>query len=132
MELSSGVMTPRVIDVAFPARPESSPLFRHALRTYLERIDGLAPRLDDVLLAAGEAAGNAIEHAYRDAEGIVRLRGFVRGGRLVVEVRDEGRWRLDGDGERGRGLGIMRALVDRVAIESTRGGTSVRLEIALA
>ncbi len=49
----------------------------------------------------------------------------------MVEVRDSGRWRLDGDPERGRGLGIMRALVDRVSIESTHGGTNVRLEIAL-
>lgn len=119
------------IDVAFPARPESSPQLRRALRAFLEGLRLDYGRLDDILLAAGEAAGNAIEHAYRDQSGKVRLVAYVAEQRLVVEVRDSGRWRLDGDPERGRGLGIMRALVDRVSIESTRSGTSVRLELRL-
>jgi anti-sigma regulatory factor (Ser/Thr protein kinase) len=38
---------------------------------------------------------------------------------------------MEGETHRGRGLGIMHALVDRVAIESSRSGTKVRLELAL-
>jgi anti-sigma regulatory factor (Ser/Thr protein kinase) len=121
---------PRGIDIALPARPESSSQLRRALRTFLESILD-ATRVEDVVLAAGEAASNAIEHAYRDAGGSVNLRAYVREARLFIEVSDTGRWRLDGDPERGRGLGIMRALVDRVSIESTHGGTNVRLEVAL-
>ena len=124
-------MNERKIDVAFPARPESSPELRRALRTFLEKVRFDRDRLDDVILAAGEAAGNAIEHAYRGKHGSVRLKAFADDCHLVVEVCDGGRWRLDGDPERGRGLGIMRALVDRVSIESTKAGTSVRLEVAL-
>ena len=119
------------IDVAFPASPESSPQLRRALRAFLEQSRIEYGRVDDVLLAAGEAISNAIEHAYRGADGTVRLVAFVAARRLVVEVRDSGRWRLEGDPERGRGLGIMRALVDRVSIESTRSGTNVRLELGL-
>jgi anti-sigma regulatory factor (Ser/Thr protein kinase) len=119
------------IDVAFPARPESSPELRRTLRTYLEEMRIDAGRVEDVILAAGEAAGNAIEHAYRGSGGSVHLRAYVAERNLIVEVRDSGRWRLEGDPERGRGLGIMRALVDRVSIESTRSGTAVRLEVAL-
>ncbi len=119
------------IDVAFPAAPESSPQLRQKLRTFLEGLHIGAERVDDVLLAAGEAAGNAIEHAYRGRDGMVRLHAYVYDRSLVVEVSDGGRWRLDGDPERGRGLGIMRALVDRVSIENTRSGTNVRLELAL-
>ncbi len=119
------------IDVALPARPESSPQLRRALRHFLEALRLEHSRVDDVVLAAGEAAGNAIEHAYRGDDGSVHLKAYVAGERLVVEVRDCGRWRLEGDPERGRGLGIMRALVDRVSIESTRAGTNVRLELAL-
>jgi anti-sigma regulatory factor (Ser/Thr protein kinase) len=122
---------PEGIDVAFPARPESSPQLRRALRGFLEALRLERTRVDDVVLAVGEAAGNAIEHAYRGSNGSVRLLAFVAERRLVVEVRDSGRWRLEGDPERGRGLGIMRALVDRVSIESTLSGTSVRLELAL-
>ncbi len=122
----------REIDVAFPARPESAPRFRRSLRAFLERSRIERDRIEDVVLAAGEAAGNAIEHAYGQASGTFRLIAYERDSRLIVEIRDGGRWRLEGDPARGRGLGIMRALVDRVAIESTRAGTSVRLELALA
>jgi anti-sigma regulatory factor (Ser/Thr protein kinase) len=120
------------IDVAFPARAESAGRLRHELRRFLELLPLEEECIDDVILAAGEAAGNAIEHAYRGAEGSVRLSAFMREGCLVVEVRDAGRWRLDGEEDRGRGLAIMRALVDRVEIESTREGTSVRLERSIA
>jgi anti-sigma regulatory factor (Ser/Thr protein kinase) len=119
------------IDIVLPARPESAPRLRHALRAFLEHQALELGRLDEVLLAAGEATGNAIEHAYRGREGTVRLRAFVNGARLFIEVRDGGCWRGHGDPERGRGLEIMRALADRVSIESTRGGTAVRLEVRL-
>jgi anti-sigma regulatory factor (Ser/Thr protein kinase) len=124
------MVDPLGIDIAVPALPESSSQLRRALRAYLAMILDES-RVEDIVLAAGEATGNAIEHAYRGCHGSISLRAFVSDGRLVVEVRDSGRWRLDGDPERGRGLGIMRALVDRVSIESTHGGTNVRLEIAL-
>ncbi|MGP6158378.1 MAG: ATP-binding protein [Vulcanimicrobiaceae bacterium] len=116
-----------------PARPESAPRLRHALRAFLERQPLELWRVDEVLLAAGEAAGNSIEHAYRDRgrEGTVRLRAYVNGARLCIEVRDGGCWRGHGDPERGRGLEIMRALSDRVSIESTHTGTAVRLEVRL-
>jgi len=104
---------------------------RHAVRSFLETLRLDRARVDDVVLAVGEAAGNAIEHAYRGADGSVRLHAKACDGRIVIEVRDRGRWRLEGDPERGRGLGIMRALVDRVLIESTHDGTNVRLEVAL-
>jgi len=123
---------PRGINVAFPARPESSPKLRSELRRFLESLELDRALVDDLLLAAGEAAGNAIEHAYLDEHGSVRLHAFVTGAHVVVEVRDSGRWRLAGDPERGRGLGIMRALVDRVSIESTQSGTNVRLELAIS
>ena len=122
---------PRAIDVAFPARPESSPQLRRALRSFLEQLGLENARTEDAVLAAGEAVGNAIEHAYGGSKGTIRLRAQVRGRRLLIEVHDRGRWRLEGDPERGRGLGIMRALVDRGSIESTHSGTSVSLELAI-
>lgn len=122
---------PGQIDVAFPARPDSCPKLRREIRAFLERLRLDGGRVDDVVLAVGEAAGNAVEHAYRGNDGSVRLRAYVADNQLIVEVRDSGRWQLGGDPQRGRGLGIMRALVDRVSIESTRSGTNVRLEVCL-
>jgi len=119
---------PNRIDVVLPARAESAPRLRRVVRDFLEQFDVVRSQIDDVVLAVGEAAGNAIEHAYDGCAGDVRLRASVLDDRLTVEVCDSGRWRLDGDAERGRGIGIMRALVEHVAIESTREGTLVRLE----
>lgn len=119
------------LDLAVPAAPENAPVLRGALRTYLRSVAFPDDRASDVVLAVGEATSNAIEHAYVEGGGTVRLRAKVRPDRLVLEVCDGGRWRADADADCGRGLGIMRALVDRVAIESSRAGTSVRLEIFL-
>ncbi len=122
----------RKIDVAFPACPKSAPQLRRTLRDFLDGLRFENRCIDDVLLAAGEAAGNAIEHAYRGTDGTVELHAAHSADNLVIEVCDRGCWRLDGDPERGRGLGIMRALVDRVSIENTRAGTIVRLEVRLS
>lgn len=105
---------------------------RHALRAYLETVALDAERIDDVVLATGEAVANAVEHAYRHAVGTVSLHACVREATVVIEVCDRGSWRTDGgDPDRGRGLSIMKALVDQFSIARTNRGTSVRFEIAL-
>lgn len=131
-ERTSNFHPPADLDLAVEAAPANAPVLRGALRDYLRSVDLSDDRASDVVLAVGEATSNAIEHAYVDGVGTVRLRGTLRRDRLVLEVCDGGRWRPDADLDCGRGLGIMRALVDRVAIESSRAGTSVRLEILLA
>jgi anti-sigma regulatory factor (Ser/Thr protein kinase) len=104
---------------------------RRALREFLNGLELEHAVVEDVLLAAGEASANAIEHAYRDGSGDFRLRAFLTKTHIIVEVSDRGSWRMEGESNRGRGLGIMHALVDRVAIETTRQGTKVRLELEL-
>ncbi|HEY0798164.1 MAG TPA: ATP-binding protein, partial [Candidatus Baltobacteraceae bacterium] len=119
------------LDISMPAVAENSPVLRGALRDFLERLTLTRERMADIVLAVGEATSNAIEHAYRGHEGTVCVRASATAKRLIIEIHDEGRWRLDSSPERGRGLGLMRALVDDVAIESTQGGTLVRFEVQL-
>ncbi len=119
------------IDLSAPARAETSPLFRRALREFLARTPLSRERTGDIVLAVGEATANAIEHAYRNAHGTIRLRAMATEARVIVEVQDTGKWRIGNSPDRGRGLGIIRALVDCASIESTSAGTSVRLEIVL-
>ena len=87
-----------------------------------------------VMVAVGEACANAAEHAYRgSAPGPMHVRAAVDvDGVLTVSVRDEGTWRPpDRDpGDRGRGLLIMRQLVDGVVLEE-QGGTTVTLSVRL-
>lgn len=80
-----------------------------------------------ITLAASEAAGNAIEHAYgaREAAFTVACTRDDRGVQIVV--RDTGHWREARPYGRGRGLGIMRALVDEVEVDRGERGTTVTL-----
>jgi anti-anti-sigma factor len=88
----------------------------------------------DLQLALGEAAANAVEHAYRGAElGEVSC-GLDRAesGDVHVEVRDEGSWKPPGDpGYRGRGLAVISAVGTDVALDHDLGrpGTRVRFTV---
>ncbi|HEY7344942.1 MAG TPA: SpoIIE family protein phosphatase [Gaiella sp.] len=124
-------------------RISASPLFTHSLRAAPAELaalrEGLRAWLVDhqvgedaersVVLAISEAAANAIEHAYGcDGEGVVTVKASLGDGRLDVEVRDEGGWRDGpGDGDRGRGLAIMGAIMDRLSVERDNGATVVRM-----
>ena len=88
-----------------------------------------------VMVAVGEACANAAEHAYRGTEpGPMAVIADVDvDGVLTVTVRDQGSWRLpDRDpGDRGRGLLIMRQLVDTVVLDEQAQGTTVTLSLRL-
>jgi anti-anti-sigma factor len=80
-----------------------------------------------VMVAVGEACANAAEHAYRGTEpGPLTVVAHVDvDGVLTVTVQDQGTWRPpDRDpGDRGRGLLIMRQLVDTVVLQEEHGTT---------
>jgi anti-anti-sigma factor len=88
-----------------------------------------------VIVAVGEACANAAEHAYRGSQpGPMSVTARVDvDGVLTVTVRDEGTWRPPNrdPGDRGRGLLIMRQLVDGVLLEEEEKGTTVTLSLRL-
>ncbi len=85
----------------------------------------------DIVLACGEACANAVEHAYADAgaaEGVVEVEvSWAGSAEIVLRVRDRGRWRppRSDPGDRGRGLAIMRELMDAVEVDAGESGTEV-------
>ncbi|MGV0794678.1 ATP-binding protein [Mycolicibacterium sp. XJ1819] len=86
----------------------------------------------DMVLAANEAATNCIEHAYRgDESGVVQVEAAREGDRVVVCVTDFGSWRTPPrqPGTRGRGMAIMRAVGDRVELDASDTGTTVRISV---
>lgn len=80
-----------------------------------------------VLLACSEAVTNSIEHGYRgDPYGVVTLTARVSGDGIEVRVNDRGIWRpADVATVRGRGLRLIRELMDEVTIEHDAGTTVV-------
>ncbi len=109
---------------------------RRALGAWLEPLDLDPDDVDNLLMAVSEALSNALEHAYpaggSGPPAAVTL-GAALGtdGVLRVDVGDRGRWRRPAadPGSRGRGLQMMRLLVDTVVIDDDRpgGGTRVLL-----
>ena len=121
------------VEMTIPARPDRAPVVRGVLRRFLYDIPMAGERVSDVLLAVGEATSNAIEHAYAGEEGPVFVRAAASCSRkyLEIEVSDRGRWRVSTSEERGRGLMIMRALIENVAVRSGKHGTSIRFEMRI-
>jgi len=113
---------------------------RQALGGWLRERGVEEPARANLVLAASEALANAAEHgAGGRAEEQVSLRARVQPvaegpDEVVLEVRDGGRWRTaTSAGDRGRGLMIMRALVDTVDVHTDAGTRVVlrrRLEAA--
>ncbi|HET6707333.1 SpoIIE family protein phosphatase [Amycolatopsis sp.] len=120
------------LDFAFAAHPDHLASTRRWLRGWLENA-ALDPDLaQDVLVAAGEACANAVEHAYRDGTGATaHLAARLTGAHLVVTVTDRGHWKQpppDNHVLRGRGVPMMEALADAVTIRRDATGTTVTLE----
>ena len=116
------------------AVPASLPGIRRRLSAWLGELGMNENDRVGVMAAVGEACANAAEHAYRGSEpGPMSVRAHVDAdGVLTVSVHDDGTWRPpDRDpGDRGRGLLIMRQLVDGVSLDD-RDGTTVTLTVRL-
>jgi anti-anti-sigma factor len=117
------------------ATPAVLPGVRRRLNSWLTALGMGEQDRVGVMVAVGEACANAAEHAYRGSEpGPMSVRARVDvDGVLTVTVRDEGTWRPPNrdPGDRGRGLLIMRQLVDGVVLEEEDKGTTVTLSLRL-
>jgi serine/threonine-protein kinase RsbW len=80
------------------------------------------------LLACSEAVANAIEHGYRDDPfGTVEVAATVTAEAVEIRVADHGAWRpVRREFARGRGLQLIRQLMDQVAFDRG-GGTTVTM-----
>jgi anti-sigma regulatory factor (Ser/Thr protein kinase) len=81
----------------------------------------------NVTLAASEAAANAIEHAYGARQASFEMQARHEDDEVRITIADRGRWRESRPYGRGRGLAIMRALVDDAEIRRGDDGTTVEL-----
>ena len=112
----------------FHAAPSSIGPVRHELREWLYAHALTEDDVDDILVSCGEACANAVRHAYAHEQGEAVLEIRLLDGQLSARVRDQGRWREpSASDERGRGILIMRGLMDSVHLHVTRHGTTVVL-----
>jgi serine phosphatase RsbU (regulator of sigma subunit)/anti-sigma regulatory factor (Ser/Thr protein kinase) len=124
------------LEYRFTPSTAAVPLARHFLEDWLVRIPVDEAEMADLLLVASELCANAVRHASGH-RGSVALRALVDGPDVVLEVEDDG-----GNpaqlpdptdefpeplAERGRGLFLVRALVDTLESDVVGGCTLVRV-----
>ena len=122
---------PAPLQIDFPADVNRLADVRTALRNWLIRAAVNPDQIHDVLIAAGEAVSNSIEHGHRDSpDGIIRLRATVGADVVRLTIVDSGSWkppRPEARSHRGRGINLMRALMQDVIIDPETDGTTVHL-----
>ncbi|MER8188418.1 SpoIIE family protein phosphatase [Kitasatospora sp. NPDC094015] len=126
---------PAPLEVVFRAESGQLAPVRDRLRGWLNRCGLPTPTVQNVLVAAGEACANAIEHGHRDAPGArVRLYATVTAVELQLTVTDTGNWKIPGhrdDTDRGRGVALMNALMQKVTITPGSTGTTVDMQLRI-
>jgi anti-anti-sigma factor len=137
-------LVPEPLHERLPAQPRQLRVMRRSVEEWAAAVGLPDEVLDDLQYALGEAAANAVEHAYgrlgddrcdRCGEfsfALAHLPGPDGG--ITVEVRDSGRWRPPpGDaGHRGRGVAVLHAIGKDVRIDGTPDGTTVTFRVPLA
>lgn len=125
-----GIGFSKPIVLKLPSRSEYV-LMARLMVAQVGQTAGFGPEdIYDMKLAVTEAATNAIRHAsvdhfeveYRAHPGVVEITVVDTGGGFSVEDLAP-----DSDSEGGFGLAVIRSLADEVILDSTEGGTRLKI-----
>ena len=112
----------------FMAAPRELGNVRRVLAGWLTRLGVGDEEAGEIVVAANEAAANAIEHAYGLERAEFSIIARMADDVVEVVVRDSGRWRAaPSASDRGRGLDLARRLMDEVEIGASDDGTTVAM-----
>ena len=128
------------LSLTLPRDEQTIPVTRHIVRHALDEVGAENECIEDIAVAQTEACTNVVKHSGPGDEYEVRVE--IDREKCVIRVIDTGHgfdWRsltedgrADTSAERGRGIQLMRALVDEVRFASKpEAGTIVRLEKSL-
>ncbi|WP_085232149.1 SpoIIE family protein phosphatase [Mycobacterium conspicuum] len=122
---------PAPLELEFPAHVSQVATTRMALRSWLKRAGVNAAETMKVLIAAGEAVANAIEHGHRkNPDCTIRLDATALVDEVQLTIADTGSWKTPQpavNAHRGRGITLMRGLMHDVTIDPDAAGTTVHL-----
>ncbi len=104
--------------LVLPAQAERLRDVREVVRTVAATAGAPIDRIEDMVLAVGEACANVVAHAYDEGGGDMHVLIDRRQDDLVMVVSDSGAPIVDKRSEgAGVGLKLIRELCDSVAIE---------------
>ena len=111
------------LSLCLPTDEMSVPVVRHICSFSLTEVGVADHCLDDITIALTEACTNVLDHAVQDGEAY-EVQIAIDDERCIIRVKDLGggfdfdtrstQPRVSGDAESGRGLELIRALVDNV------------------
>ena len=118
--------------IALRAEPGSASVARAFVSEVAQEVGCDREATEAFRLGITEAVANAVEHGSPCDGGLISVAVYLADGRLTTEVGDCGDFQAapqapDSQGERGRGLLLMFAVMDQVEIDSVPGRTVVRL-----
>ena len=109
------------------ATPDSLSAMRRSLAAWLAAAGADEDESYDMVVAVGEAAANAVEHAYGPVDAKFDVLAEAEGGEVHIKVADHGRWRRARGRNRGRGMDVMSKLMDDVQVDRGEHGTTVTM-----
>ena len=122
-------MAQEPLELTTPAEPSALAPIRRAMEAWLAEQEIHPTDGWQIVGACHEACANAAEHAYPPLErGSIEVTAQRAGARIVVRVRDRGRWRPPQGSEGRRGLTLMKYFMDDVDVDRSEQGTTVRME----
>src|SRR5437773_723535 len=120
-------VNPASLALRLPAAPGSLPVLRHTLGRWLAQAGAGESDIYEISVACAEAYTNSIEHAYRAADAQVEIEANLVDGEVDITIHDRGKWREPRGEHRGRGLALMRGLMEDVQVARTDQGTTVHM-----
>ena len=124
-------LLPEALQTTWPATADTLPAMRPLLRRWLARWGAAEDEIYDIIVAVQEASANAVEHAYAPGAATYEVAATCEDGVISFVVRDRGRWRSPRGTHRGRGISMMRALMETVDVTQDEDGTRVVLRRTL-
>jgi PAS domain S-box-containing protein len=100
---------------------------RDTVRRWLTEAGADAVETHDITMACNEACQNAIEHAYGLGADLFDVVLERTAGDVAITVRDHGSWKSTTSPDRGRGLELMRELMDAIEVDGGELGSTIAL-----
>jgi PAS domain S-box-containing protein len=125
-------MSAERLHLDLPTNPKALGTLRRTVGRWLEPLGATTVESNDIQVSCHEACSNAMEHGYRFREATVDVNAEFDGSEVLLTIADSGGWREKRDSDRGRGLDLIRALMDSVEVDADDGGTVVRMRKRLA
>jgi PAS domain S-box-containing protein len=125
-------MSAERLHLDLPTNPKALGTLRRTVGRWLEPLGATSVESNDIQVSCHEACSNAMEHGYRFREAIIDVDAEFDGSEVLLTIADSGGWREKRDSDRGRGLDLIRALMDEVEVSPGDGGTTVRMRKRLA